>query len=116
MTDDNRTLQELAKEALEAQNGSNLTGLLGSFARSNKRLRQIGAGLGGDIRDHPVTFMWVSKISDLCGNPNSDPGTWYARMQSRCEELANPRPPMTAVEQAERDRFEFEHMKTPVVP
>ena len=70
MSEDTRSMKELAREALDVQNASNLTAVAKSFAAAMVRLRRLGNG--DDQRFHPITILWVSKISDLSNNPNSD--------------------------------------------
>lgn len=68
---DNRTLKDLARNALEVQSAVNLSGVVYSFAKDIARLRdllridpQFGTQM---VNRHPICVMWCSKLSDLSG-------------------------------------------------
>jgi hypothetical protein len=60
-----RTLQELAKEALQVQNASNLSGVLHAFTRALKDLRVHCPSGSDELHQHPITKLWADKISSL---------------------------------------------------
>jgi hypothetical protein len=65
-----RTIQDLAKEALQVQDACNLSGVVHGFSRAVTELREILRATGGDlstdaVNQHPICKMWASKIHDL---------------------------------------------------
>jgi len=65
-----RTIQDLAKEALQVQDACNLSGVVHGFSRAITELREILRTTGGDlstdaVNTHPICKMWASKIHDL---------------------------------------------------
>ena len=81
MTDDNRTMRELAQEALDVQNACNLTDVAHGFAKSVSRLRVIlrEAGHESDYPTHPITLLWLDKLHDLAGRVDAyDSGAYRA--------------------------------------
>lgn len=64
-----RTLQELAKEAMDIQDACNLHGLVQGWARSVKELKKLleAAGITNtdQINQHPINKMWADKLADL---------------------------------------------------
>ena len=61
-----RTIEELAREALEVQNACNLSGIAHGFSRAMSDLRRIEPDKGTDYYNtHPVAVLWASKIEDL---------------------------------------------------
>lgn len=65
--EDDRSLKQLAQEALDVQNASNLLGIANSFSKAMNRLRRVVDTTKVDIRTHPITVLWVDKISDMTG-------------------------------------------------
>jgi hypothetical protein len=83
MTDtreDNRTMADLAREALQVQNACNLSGVVHSFSRAITRLRVLleaeGKGGTANINHHPICQAWASKIVDLSGYEPAYVGMW----------------------------------------
>lgn len=65
-----RTRQELAREALQIQNACNLGGLAHSFPEVMDAIGCLpdGSGNGTDRKNrHPITRLWIAKMSDLSG-------------------------------------------------
>lgn len=63
---DERTLAQLAREAIEVQMAVNLSGVVHSFSRSITRLRELYPHEGTYFfNTHPVAVMWADKIKDL---------------------------------------------------
>lgn len=62
---DTRTLQQLAQEALDVQNASNLSGVLLSWHKSYCRLRELLGHSDSTARDHAITAAWLCKVKDL---------------------------------------------------
>jgi len=63
-----RTLQELAKEALEVQDACNLSGVVHGFSRAITDLRKACPHLGTDeLNHHPICILWADKIAHLTG-------------------------------------------------
>jgi hypothetical protein len=72
MSEDTRTLADLAAEALRVQDACNLSGVVHSFARSLTRLRAIleerGKGGTDAVNRHPICWLWSDKIASLTGS------------------------------------------------
>jgi hypothetical protein len=63
-----RTIQELAKEALQIQDGCNLSGLVHGWSRAITELREALPDLGTDgINRHPINALWIDKLASLNG-------------------------------------------------
>lgn len=64
-----RTLAELAKEALEIQDGSNVGGLVLGWGRAIVELRQRLAERGitntAEVNQHSINKLWADKLHDL---------------------------------------------------
>ena len=69
MTEDNRTMAQLAQEAIDVQDGCNLSGIVHSFSRAITRLREIARAEGWEgtdaINRHPICLLFSSKIASL---------------------------------------------------
>lgn len=67
--EDDRTLAELAGEALAVQDACNLVGVARSYGRTMARLlRLCGQELGTQrINTHPIAQVWADKIAQLAG-------------------------------------------------
>lgn len=66
MSDDNRTLNDLAKEALAVQNASNLSGVVISWGKVIVRLRQLLQDHDtNQINAHPINQLWADKVAHL---------------------------------------------------
>lgn len=67
----NKSLAQLAKEAIEVQDACNLSGVVHSFSRTIGRLRQILENQPDfsteKLNSHPICILWASKISSLTG-------------------------------------------------
>lgn len=92
-TPDNRTMADLANEAIQVQNACNLSGVVLSFAKSIVRLRVLMREMGrestAEINSHPVCVMWADKIQSLTRWDNR--GSWSevtAKAYTDCLELA----------------------------
>jgi hypothetical protein len=64
---DERTLRDLALEALAVQDACNLSGVVHSWSRSISRLRELGVSNTIDINHHPINKLWASKVCHLTG-------------------------------------------------
>lgn len=75
MSDDTRTIADLAREAIQVQDACNLSGVVHSFSRSITRLRALleAQGNGGTqaVNRHPICQLWSDKIADLSGSPSA---------------------------------------------
>jgi hypothetical protein len=71
---DNRTEQELIKEAIQVQDACNLSGVVHSFSRAMSRLWAITHADGGEnkgtewVNTHRVARLYASKIQSLSGD------------------------------------------------
>lgn len=87
-----RTLQDLAREALEVQDACNLSGVVHAFSRAITELREILRNDGivdtGAINQHPICKMWASKIHDLARMGLSDHERFRVAYEA-CEEIVN---------------------------
>lgn len=66
-----RTLTELAQEAMDVQNACNLSGVALGFGRAMIDLRHI---VNGMINTHPIAVLWSDKIASLTGTQYADIG------------------------------------------
>jgi hypothetical protein len=82
--EDNRTMVDLAREAIQIQDACNLSGLVIGFARTIRRLRVLleAEGQGGttQINRHPVCVLWIDKFASLSGRDFSLAYDW-----AKCE-------------------------------
>lgn len=70
--EDTRTLRELAQQALDVQNASNLTGVLNAWFRAACRLRVLLGDSTTHLHHHPITRVWSDKVASLCGTQALD--------------------------------------------
>lgn len=72
MSDDTRTMADLAREAIQVQDACNLSGVVHSFSRAITRLRALleAQGKGGTdaVNTHPICWLWSDKIASLTGS------------------------------------------------
>lgn len=63
---ENKSIKELAREVLDVQNASNLSGCVHTFSRAITRLREIAREEGWEstskINQHPICIMWSIDI------------------------------------------------------
>lgn len=80
MSDDRRTMADLAREALGVQDACNLSGLVLSFGKSIQRLRVLleerGEGSTTRLNRHPVCVLWIDKLRSLSGDDFSEAYGW----------------------------------------
>lgn len=63
---DTRTLAQLAQEALDVQDASNLSGVVHGWSRSISRLRELLPDVGTEkINTHPINVLWADKVAHL---------------------------------------------------
>lgn len=96
MSDDTRTMADLANEAIRVQDACNLSGVVHSFSRSISRLRVLlreqGRESTEDVNTHPICQLWADKIASLACMPSyrgSHTGH-YAKAFSDVHDLAQP--------------------------
>jgi hypothetical protein len=78
-----RTLAQLAQEAIDVQDACNLSGVAQGFGRAIVELRHaIGGGSDG-IRTHPITLLWIDKLTDMTSR-----GIDYHTAYATCLNLA----------------------------
>lgn len=68
-----KTLQELAKQALQVQDASNLSGVVISWADAIRELRATlrehhAVTDTHAINTHPINVMWSSKVGSMTGS------------------------------------------------
>jgi hypothetical protein len=61
-----RTIQQLARESLDAQNAPNGCALARSMHEAMCDLNKICNGTN-EVNRHPITKMWLYKLADLAG-------------------------------------------------
>lgn len=87
MTD--RTLAQLAKEAIDLQDACNPLGLSIAYAQSLSELadllRQAGNFSTDLLRFHPINRMWAYKLCDLAQADDEN----FSRAYQACKELAS---------------------------
>lgn len=70
-----RTWKELAQEALDVQNASNLSGVSKSFAEVVRevrtRLEVESKGGNRELHSHPIIQLWADKIASLTNTQNN---------------------------------------------
>jgi hypothetical protein len=69
MSEDTRTLQQLAEEVFQVQNACNLSGVALGMHRAVCRLRSL---VTGDVHKHPICVLWSDKIASLTGTQFAD--------------------------------------------
>lgn len=86
-----RTIAQLAREALDIQDGCNLSGLVHGWSRAVAELRPLLAELGimgtDQINWYPINRLWASKLHDLTLMGLSDLDE-YGRAHLACTRLA----------------------------
>ena len=84
-----RTLTQLAQEALDVQDACNLSGVALGFGRAMVDLRQHVGG-GDPMRTHPITLLWIDKLSDMTGRKDGH-AVWFgaASPYDECQRLAS---------------------------
>lgn len=87
---DNRTLGQLAAEALVVQDACNLSGVVHSWSRSISRLRQLLPYAGTDeINGHSINILFASKVASLT---NCESGLVFSTAYDQCSLLHNREP------------------------
>src|SRR5271157_1420702 len=85
MNDDNRTLYDLVRNAIDCQDGVNLSGIVHSFSRDIARLRQLTDTLPSFSTDklnwHPMCVLYSSKIASLT---HSEVGSQFSAAYQWC--------------------------------
>lgn len=89
-----KTIQQLAKDAIEVQDACNLSGIVHGWHRAMEDLVPIlrsggGKNFGGtaEINHHPINQLWASKVHDLTGMGLSDTEA-FSKAYDACIELA----------------------------
>ena len=73
MSEDTRTLQQLAQESYDVQNACNLMGVTSGYHRALCRLRTLLPTLGGkELYRHPISVLWADKVAHLAGTQFAD--------------------------------------------
>jgi len=62
-----KTIKQLAKEALDAQNACNLCGVAQSFAKAMINLGAHCPSGTTERNTHPITIVWLDKMNSLAG-------------------------------------------------
>lgn len=89
-----RTIQDLAREAIQVQDACNLSGVVHGFSRAITELREILQNENGglintyEMNHHPICCLWASKIHDLASMGLSD-GERFREVYEACEDLTN---------------------------
>jgi hypothetical protein len=64
-----KTLQELAKEALDVQDACNILGVTKGFARVVQELSEIEKNRS-KLAIHPIIILWMDKLNDMTYRPD----------------------------------------------
>lgn len=81
-----KTLQDLAREALDVACASNLTGVVHGFSRSMTKLRELFPNEStAFFNTHPISILWSQVIGNLT---SSDSFTVYSKAYEDCKTLA----------------------------
>jgi hypothetical protein len=92
LSSDTRGIKELAQEVLDAQDASNLSGLVLSWGNAIQRLRALLPDLGTrQLNQHCINQLWASKVHDLARMGLSD-GEAYANAYAKVKWLAEREP------------------------
>lgn len=84
---DERTLGQLAAEALAVQDASNLRGVLFGFSRSLARLNVLlGEPATVRLNEHPIAKLWADKIGQLAGVQERG-SRWAQKAYRECWDL-----------------------------
>ena len=65
-----RTLQQLAREALDVQDACNLCGVAQGFARAMLELGEYCPSGTDERNQHPIAQIWIDKMSSLARTQN----------------------------------------------
>ena len=96
MNNDNRSLYDLAKNALDCQTACNLSGVVHSFSRDISRLRIILTELirsdidrfsTDELNQHPICVLYAEKINDLTAGCNAGPDGRFVAAYEWCQEV-----------------------------
>lgn len=75
----------LAQEALNIQDGCNLSGIVHGFSRAISTLRKICPDKGTDwYNQHPICVLWADKIAQLAGVQNISDTNTYSKSFKWC--------------------------------
>lgn len=86
---DERTIVDLAREALSVQDACNLSGVVHSYARAVSRLRALLPDAGTEaINQHPICQLWADKCSSLAGVQAQLGAAWVVVAYRAVRELA----------------------------
>lgn len=84
-----KTIQQLAKDAIDVQDACNLSGVVHSFSQVVTDLRTILTNEGKFSTDrlntHPVVILYSNKIASLCG---SESGLEFSRAYDWAKDIA----------------------------
>jgi hypothetical protein len=83
-----RTLKELAQEAIDVQDASNVVGVVASYATALQDLSKYVKG-SSEIAKHPINRLWASKIQSLAGMGIGD-NDRFGFAHAACQELTKP--------------------------
>lgn len=87
---DRMTLQEAARNALDVQNASNVSGVVLAFGRAMAAVMddccKPGGGGTDAARHHPITVMFMDKLADMCGREIAQID--YVEAYEKCSKMA----------------------------
>jgi len=85
-----KTLQEAAKAALDVQSASNLSGVIYSFEKALKVLREHPDCQGTDwVNKHPISILFAAQIANITGvSVIASEECDYGRCYWICKELS----------------------------
>lgn len=84
-----KSMKQLAADALAVQDACNLVAVVNGFVDVLNELRTTHHITATDeLRNHPISQMWATKISDLTGHPSFNQNK-YGDAYQWCEATAN---------------------------
>jgi len=90
--EDKRTISQLARDALEIQYGTNLTGLVHGFSRAMRRLRELVPNEATEFfRQHPLALLLIDKLRELSrytGGKVMVAYSWAEQQKNEVEEVS----------------------------
>ena len=90
MENNKRTLQQLAQEAMDVQDASNLCGVVQGFARAMLDLTDLYRDKGTDfIKSHFITIAWADKVNSLCGIQSMYDTEWLNYSKNNIVDVAH---------------------------
>jgi hypothetical protein len=89
MEDDQRTMKDLCRNAVDVLSAVNLSGIVHAFSRDISRLRVLldkEPGFSTEVlNSHPICVLYASQITELT---HSESGARFSNAYAWCKEIA----------------------------